>query len=95
MFIALTRYEGNPDQPIDEQRLNAIQEAAAEIEGWLGSMVFRSTTDPKKMMRITMWESLEVRDRFHASESGRRLGLGEGPQREYYELVRETRPRKK
>jgi len=93
MFIAVTRYEQAPEQQGEgAERWQTIRDQVKGTPGWLGSQTFRSTTDPKKMMRITMWESLDVRDRLHASETGQRLGLGQGPDREFYELINESRP---
>jgi heme-degrading monooxygenase HmoA len=92
MFIAVTRYEQDPARPSDPAYAAAIAALMQQTEGWLGTQVFRSTTDPRQMMRITIWESLDVRDRAHATAEGQRLALGSGPQREFYELVREDRP---
>jgi len=93
MFIAVTRYEVDPNQQQEGQtRWQDIQSSVKGTPGWLGAQTFRSVNDPNKMMRITMWESLEVRDRLHGSEAGRRLGLGSGPEREFYELMNESRP---
>jgi hypothetical protein len=83
MFIAVTRYEQDPARPSDPAYAAAIAALMQQTEGWLGTQVFRSTT---------VWESLDVRDRAHATDEGRRLALGSGPQREFYELVREDRP---
>lgn len=90
MFIAVTRYRTEPGAA-DLDRTQAITQATEGAPGALGAMVFRSTTDPGEMMRITFWESLEARDQLHASALGRQLGLGGGPPREYYELVTDTR----
>jgi len=93
MFIAVTRYEVDPNQAQQgAAQWQDIQQSVRGTPGWLGAQVFRSVSDPNKMMRITMWESLEVRDQLHSSEAGRRLGLGQGPEREFYELVNESRP---
>src|SRR3954447_9162752 len=86
MYVAVTRYTADP-QGADVARTRAIQDATGGTPGALGATVFRSTTDPTQMMRITWWESLEVRDRLHASAAGRSLGLGEGPLREFYEML--------
>jgi len=90
MFIAVTRYQADPDHA-DLERTGAIRQTAQGAPGALGVMVFRSTSDPTQMMRITFWESLEARDRLHQSEAGRRLGLGGGPPREFWELVLDDR----
>jgi heme-degrading monooxygenase HmoA len=90
MYIAVTRYQADPDHS-DLERTAAIQQATQGAPGALGAMTFRSTTDPTQMMRITFWESLEARDRLHDTEAGRKLGLGSGPPREFWELVRDDR----
>ncbi|HEY7065861.1 MAG TPA: antibiotic biosynthesis monooxygenase family protein [Chloroflexota bacterium] len=90
LFIAVTRYRAAPEGA-DLARTGAIQRATVGAPGALGATVFRSTTDGGEMLRITWWESLEARDRLHASGAGQRLALGSGPAREFYALVHDGR----
>jgi heme-degrading monooxygenase HmoA len=88
MFIALTRYRTNPDQPWDPARAQALREASTRNQGGsLGAEIYRSLEDPTQMMRITKWNDLADRERWHASEEYRRLVPESGPAREFYELV--------
>jgi heme-degrading monooxygenase HmoA len=90
MFIAVTRYDADPTGA-DLARTEGIQRATAGAPGALGATVFRATTDDRQMLRITWWESLDARDRLHASDAGRALALGSGPPREFYALVHDGR----
>ena len=64
----------DPDRPWDPDRARALREASTRNQGGsLGAEIYRSLSEPTQMMRITKWNDLADRERWHATEEYQRL----------------------
>lgn len=92
VFVTITVWETDPEPVPNTDVFQAAQAAARHFDGWRGAMLFRSADDPRRMLRMTMWDDKDARTRWQASDGYRELGLGNQPSAEHWELVLEVGP---